>query len=323
MNDPRFVFEEATRVASKASVEIQGLTGKGKSGLALTMARVLAGSWEDVSAVDTENKSLNLFAGIPSDLGEPFGKFKIGNLTKELGFKPEYYLEFRKRAIAAGAKVFIEDSISHAWQYSGGVLEMVSEAAAKSTNKNDKYAAWRDPDVQKAKNNLLELIRDPNIHVISTVRVKERFEYGDGDDGKQKLQSIGEQQIQQPELKYEPDLVLNMIRAGSNKGGTIVHPIAEVIKSRYAIFTEGERYEFTPEILQQLKEYLEEGVDPEVLLEQQRQDYVNGITEFLNANPSSKVIWTAIKRDAGLEKIKLSAFTLDQARTMFIKITTD
>jgi hypothetical protein len=227
-------FEEAQRVQCKASIMIEGLTGKGKSGLALIIGKGLAGNWEEVFDVDTENKSANLFAGINSSTGGTFGKFKVGQLTADVGYKPTNYLAYREAAKKAGAKVVIEDSISHAWMYKGGVLDLVNEAARK-TSKNDKYGAWRDETVSSEKQMLLELIRDPEVHVITTVRVKEGYDYVD-EDGKRTLKSVGLQQIQQDDLKYEPDLVLRMVSPGSAKH----HPVASVIKSRYAIFSEGE-----------------------------------------------------------------------------------
>lgn len=318
MANPIFKFEDAERKQCKASIMIEGLSGEGKSGLALMLGYYLAHEdWEKVFATDTEHKSLDLFAGIPFTTGGKTGKFKIGQLTEDIGYKPTNYLAFRKAAIAAGALVNIEDSISHAWQYKGGVLDMVTAVAGKSA-KADKYAAWRDEEVNAEKNSLLELIRDDNIHVISTVRVKEKFEYVE-EGGKNKLTSMGEQQIQQGDLKYEPDLVLHMISPGK---GLDVYPTAEVIKSRYAIFTKGEVYEFTPERCRQLCAYLEEGVDPTAILEQQRQEYILAITEHLNAHPSKVAIWNVMKADAGFDSQKLTEIPLEGIKKLYLQLTT-
>jgi hypothetical protein len=58
-------------------------------------------------------------------------------------------------------------------------------------------AARGDPEVMAEKNRLLEIMRDPRIHVITTVRVKEKFDYETDSAGKKTLVSLGEQQIQQ------------------------------------------------------------------------------------------------------------------------------
>ena len=321
---PIFKFEEAQRVQCKASIMIEGLPGKGKTGLALLMGYYLAGeNWNEVFHIDTENKSANLFVDIPSSAGDKFGHFKVGQLTSDIGYKPTNFTAFREAAIQAGAKVVIEDSISHAWQYKGGVLDILNDAktSGNSLYARDSYAAWGAPEVVKEKNELLNLIRDSRTHVITTVRVKEKMEYVPGEDGKMKLQSLGEQQIQQGDLKYEPDLVLQMQSPGSNKGGVVKHPVALCTKSRYAIFQEGQEYEFTPELLKQLKEYLEEGVDPEPLLEAQKEEYIQAVTEYLKSKPSAKTIWNELKKQAGYEDKKLAELPLDVIKTLYVKIT--
>lgn len=318
--NPMFKFEDAERLQLKASIMIEGLTGTGKTGLALLLGFYLAdGAWDKVFHIDTENKSANLFAGIPFSTGKDVGKFKVGQLTEDIGYKPSNYLAYRQAAKGLGAEVVIEDSISHAWQYKGGLLDLVNAATERSRNKNDKYAAWRDEEVASEKHMLLSLIRDSDVHVISTVRVKEKFEYVSGEDGKNKLQSLGEQQIQQADLKYEPDLVLHMVEPGE---GFNKAPKAEVIKSRYVILQKGEVYDFTPELCLQLKAYLEEGADPNELLEQQRKDYVQAIKEYLDAHPNIVAIWKVIKDDAGYADKKLDEIPLEVLKKLYGTLTT-
>ncbi|MBP7176846.1 MAG: AAA family ATPase [Thermoclostridium sp.] len=312
-------FTDAERIQCKASIMIEGLTGSGKTGLALAFGKVLAGgSWQRVFHIDTENKSANLFVGIPFSTGGQVGKFKVGQLTADIGYKPENYLIYRDVAKKAGAEVVIEDSISHAWMYKGGVLDLVNEATKRQpNNKNDKYAAWRDEEVAKQKQLLLELIRDPEVHVITTVRVKEKFDY-DEVDGKKKLVSLGEQQIQQDDLKYEPDLVLHMISPGY---GNDTHPVAEVIKTRYPMLKKGEQYSFTPELMLQVKAYLEEGADPLELLEQQRKDYIEAAKNYLDTHPTAQPIWQVLKKDAGHEETKLTDLPLAVLKNLYIRLT--
>lgn len=319
---PVFKFEDAERIACKASIMIEGLPGKGKSGLALALGYVLAGKdWKKVFAIDTENKSANLFVGVDCSIGEPYGKFKVGQLTADIGYKPSNYLAFREAAIASGAVAVIKDSISHAWMYKGGVLDIVNEAKQRSKNPKDTYAAWGDEEVVKEKNELLQLIRDPRVHVITTVRVKEKMEYiADEKTGGMKLQSLGEQQIQQADLKYEPDLVLHMLKPGKNKNGGVQHPVVRVVKTRYAIFDEGAEYEFTPELMLQLKAYLEDGVDPAELLEKQRQDYVQAVKGLLDTKPGLVPIWQVMKKDAGYETTKLTDMPLEVIKPLYIQL---
>lgn len=320
MANPMFKFEDAERLKCKASIMIEGLTGRGKSGLALLLGYVLAdGDWSKVFDIDTENKSANLFVGINSSNGYKYGKFKVGQLTADIGCRPSHYLAFREAAKKAGAKVVIKDSISHAWQYKGGILDLLNDAKAKNSRyAKDSYAAWSDETVAKEKNELLQLIRDEHVHVITTVRVKEKMEYV-AEDGKNTLKSLGEQQIQQADLKYEPDLVLHMLEPGSKDK----YPVAKVIKTRYAMFEKDKEYEFTPSLMEQLKQYLEEGADPDELLEQQRLDYVGAVKEYLDTHPNARPIWQVMKQDAGFKETKLDDLPLDILKQLFMKISND
>lgn len=316
-------FEDAKRVQCKASIEFEGLSGSGKTGAAMLTAAILAGyDWKSIYALDTENRSLRLLVGTPCSDGSKYGSFKVSELTPDIGYAPSNYLAIREAAVSAGAKVFIQDSISHAWQYKGGVLDKVS-AAKSSGNKlyaKDAYAAWGDAEVVDEKNKLLEMIRDERVHVISTVRVKEKMEYTKDAEGKTKLESLGEQQIQQADLKYEPDLVLHMLRPGANHNNIITHPRVRVVKTRYAFLTKDEEYDWTPELIKQLKEYLEDGVDPETILEQQRQEYIAGVKELIT-NSSKKAIATVMKEDLGYKDVKLNDMPLKAIKQLFIGLT--
>ncbi|MBP5596750.1 MAG: hypothetical protein J6Y02_15290 [Pseudobutyrivibrio sp.] len=324
--NPLFQFQEATREQSKASILIEGLSGKGKSGLALLLGYYLAGEdWTKVFDIDTENNSVNLFAGINSTAGVPFGQFKHGNFTPDLKYKPTNYIAFKEAALAAGAEVVINDSISHAWSYEGGILDRIAEL--KKTQKRyerDSYAVWGDDEIMDEKQKLFQLFRDHRCHMIATVRVKEKMEYQFNESkGKNEMVSLGEQEIMQADVKYEPDLVLHMIEPGRAYGNNISHPKARIVKSRYVIFQEGEIYEFTPSLCKDLVAYLNEGTSPAEILEKQRKEYIDNITQFLDTHQSKLNVWNVIKSDAGYKNVPLTELPLDVIKTLFIKLTID
>lgn len=324
--NPLFQFQEATREQSKASILIEGLSGKGKSGLALLLGYYLAGEdWTKVFDIDTENNSVNLFAGINSSAGVPFGQFKHGNFTPDLKYKPTNYLAFKEAAINAGAEVVINDSISHAWSYEGGILDRIAEL--KKTNKRyekDSYAVWGDDEIMDEKQKLFQLFRDHRCHMIATVRVKEKMEYQYNESkGKNEMVSLGEQEIMQADVKYEPDLVLHMVEPGRAYGNNISHPKAKVVKSRYVILQEGETYEFSPSLCKDLVAYLNEGTSPAEILEKQRKEYIENITQFLDTHQSKVNVWNVIKEDAGYKTVPLTELPLEVIRDLFIKLTID
>jgi len=307
-------FRKAERLKCKASILIDGLSGLGKSGLALAIAFGLVGDWDKIAAVDTENRSLPLYRGSLLHTGVKVEQFSVGDLTADDGFKPSHYAAYRDLAIQQGFEALICDSISHMWQYKGGILDMVTEIQRQGGSGINKYTAWGLPEVVAEKNTIMSLIRHPKLHCINTVRVKEKMEFITGDDGKQGLKSLGEQQIVMPDLKYEPDLVLSMQSPG-NEDGTA--PRVTISKSRYAPFRVGETYHMTNSLIEQLRLFLEEGTSPEELLEMQRKEYIDGIKHHLDANPSAKAIWEILKENAGVKGVALKEIPLKTLKILF------
>ena len=307
-------FHKAARQKLKASIMIEGLQGSGKSGLALLIAKALTDDWDKIYAIDTENRSLDLFQGIKMNTGDSFGEFNKVDLTVEDGYAPSNYLALRDEAVKAGAEVIIMDSISHMWNRKGGLLDLVAEAQA---NGLDNYRSWGTEKNRKEKELLNDIVRCKDAHIITTVRIKEKFgmEY-DETKGKTTVVSLGEQQIQQDGLKYEPDLVLRMINPG-NMDGT--NPTVYVIKSRYAILKTGEEYEITKELLTQLRGYLEEGIDPEVIFKEQRDQLIADIKDYCNT-PTRKSIWKALKESSGFTG-KLEEMPLSLMKELYKKLT--
>ena len=307
-------FRKAARQKLKASIMIEGLQGSGKSGLALLIGKALTDDWSKIYAIDTENRSLDLFQGIKMNTGDSFGDFNKVDLTMEDGYAPSNYLALRDAAVQEGADVIIMDSISHMWNRKGGLLDLVAEAQASGL---DNYRSWGTDKNRKEKELLSDLVRCYDAHMITTVRIKEKFgmEFDEA-RGKNKVVSLGEQQVQQDGLKYEPDLVLRMVSPG-NMDGT--NPVVEVLKSRYAILRTGEEYEITAELLGQLRAYLEEGVDPEEIFKAQREELALQIKEYCNT-PTRKSVWKSLKESSGYEG-KLEDMPLNLMKDLYKRLT--
>lgn len=102
---------------------------------------------------------------------------------------------------------------------------------------------------------------------LTTVRSKEKFalEFDEG-KGKNQVVSLVNNRFNKTALSMNQTWYYAWYHQVILKDA----PIATVIKSRYAIFEEGVDYEFNEVVLGQLKSYLEEGADPETLLEAQK-----------------------------------------------------
>ena len=317
--------QKATRTQCAACILLEGLSGRGKTGTALTIAAALSptNSLDETLFVDTENKSVNLFDGINLASGIKVQNLDCVQMDTTDGFAPENYLACREEAKNLGKTITVFDSITHAWNAKGGILDQVSTLKATSSNalyKRDAYAAWGAPEIVKAKNELFEMVRDSSMHTVSTVRVKEKLEYEKDGTGRTVLVSLGDQQIMQADMKYEFDLVLTCLEQGSTKAGKTKHPVVKVVKSRYAIFVEGEIYELTGKVLKDLREYLLEGTDPKVLEEQQRQDYLELLKAKFVKDSTDKTVADLTKENLGYAESKYTELPFHILKQIYVTL---
>lgn len=304
----------AERTKVKAAIGIDGLSGSGKSGLALLIASHLADrDYNKIYAIDTENKSMLLYVNKQLHNGEKIKDFWHAPLTKEDGYSPFNYEYLQNEAIAKGCAVVIQDSYTHCWLRQGGVLDEVNKLQANP--KYNKYTAWGHPDIVDAKNLIFELVRNDKIHVISTIRVKEAFAMQQGDNGKAEVVSLGEQEMQTDGLQYEFDLLLNMVTPGDLNGRP---PRVKVMKSRYDILEKGVEYDVTKELLDSLKDYLDSGITIDELNERTRLELAKSISERANNNNLLKTVF--INEFPKRKAIDLSLAELRQINAKFIEL---
>ena len=273
----------AKRTKIKAAIGIDGTSGEGKTYLALMFAKLFAGDWKKIYVTDAENDSAKLAEGTKLSTGDIIGEFHHQSLDKETGYSPFNYEYCQNEALELGCTVVIQDTFSNSWNRELGVLDMKTIVETSNDRRyNDNYRAWGHPDVAKAKNLIFDLIRNNKLHIISTLRIKSDFQMvHDSDKGKNTVKEIGLKQIQSEGLTYEFDLLLRMVEPGSKNGKP---PKVEVLKSRYDIFEKGQQYLITKDVLEQLYNYLEEGISIEELNERSKQELAESIKTRAKAN---------------------------------------
>ena len=141
--------------------------------------------------------------------------------------------------------VVIVDSFSHAWDNTGGVLDIKSQIA-QQRGKND-YTAW--DEAGKIQNNLVNTILSVNCHTIITMRAKMAYAMEVNDRGKTVPVKIGLAPVQRENTEYEFDIVFQLDRqhiASLSKDTTFLDSWSGVI---------------TPELGRQLGEWLSQGVE--------------------------------------------------------------
>lgn len=228
------MFTKATKKRSRARVGIAGPSGGGKTYTGLIIATALADGGK-VAVIDSEHGSASKYADI--------FEFDVLELDE---FSPSKYVEAIKAAEAGGYAALLIDSLSHAWSGTGGALEMVDKAAARSRSGNS-FTAWRE--VTPVHNALVDAMVQCKCHLIATMRAKTEYVIEDGPNGKKTPRKIGMAPVQRDGMEYEFDIFADMdhenrfivskTRCPALNGAVVLRPDAEFAKKILAWVSEG------------------------------------------------------------------------------------
>ena len=238
------LFEQVTRKKAKLRLALTGVSGGGKTLGALFIAYGMTGDWSKVALIDTEHERARFYAD-RSDLGT--GSFLYAPFSPP--YSPDRYKQLVQEAagIVGPDGVVIVDSLSHAWNNEGGVLD-IKEKIANQQGKNS-YTAWSEAG--KYQNDLINTILAVDCHTIVTMRSKMEYAMQENDRGKMAPVKIGLAPVQREDTEYEFDIVLTIGRdhiATASKDTTFLDRFGQII---------------TPELGEQLKNWLSDGVEPE------------------------------------------------------------
>ena len=190
------IFAKAVKHESKLRLAITGPSGSGKTYTSLAIAVALAGG-KPVAVVDTEHGSASKYADL----------FTFDVVNMEAPFHPDRFVEMIREAAKAGYAVIVLDSLTHAWQGTGGMLDLVDEIAKRKTSGNG-FAAWKD--ATPIQNRLVESIVGAPVHVIATMRSKQDYVQDKDDRGKTQIRKVGMAAQQREGFEYEFDVVMDM-----------------------------------------------------------------------------------------------------------------
>jgi hypothetical protein len=181
---------------------ITGPTGGGKTYTALRFAFALANQHGKgkVLVIDTERKSARKYAGENPD-GSPW-EFDVLELPD---YSPSTYTEAIHVGVKAGYEVIVIDSLSHAWEGEGGILELQQKYGGR-------YQDWAK--VNPLHFGLIDAILNAPTHMIVTMRSKmdyaiETIEEANGSK-KTQVTKVGMAPIQRNGVQYEFDFILDM-----------------------------------------------------------------------------------------------------------------
>lgn len=188
------IFKPATKEAAKLRLALAGPSGSGKTYSALSIATALT---EHVALVDTEHGSASKYAD----------RFAFDTVSMAAPYHPNRYVKVIEAAAGAGYEVLVIDSLSHAWNGTGGLLEIVDEIAARMKTANT-FAAWKDatPIHQR----LVEALLAAELHVIATMRSKQEYVLEKDSKGRMAPRKVGMAPIQRDGMEYEFDVFAEM-----------------------------------------------------------------------------------------------------------------
>lgn len=189
-------FRKAVREKTSLLIGIAGPSGSGKTYSGLRLATGLADGGP-IFMIDTEGRRGLHYADA----------FSYQYAELEPPFQPHRYMEIMMAAKTAGAKVVIVDSMSHAHEGPGGLLEMheaeLDRMAGSDFRKREavKFSGWIKPKQEHNKfvNSALQL----GIHVIFLFRAKEKLALLKNAQGKMEPVPQGWQPICSDRFEYE------------------------------------------------------------------------------------------------------------------------
>ncbi len=225
-------LRKATRKKAKIRLGMSAVSGGGKTYSALVIAKGIAGAWEKVAIIDSENSSADLYAHL--------GDYNVLPITAP--FTPEKYVEAIKACEAAGMEVIIVDSITHEWDGKGGCLEIVESLGGK-------YQDWAK--VTPRHQAFIDAIVQSPVHIITTVRRKQDYEMTKDGNGKVKVEKGGLREITREGFEYELTINLEL--------NTSHH--ASASKDRTGLFTGRPLFVPTEQTGELIKAWCEQGED--------------------------------------------------------------
>lgn len=179
------MFKPATRKRVKARLALVGLSKSGKSLNALGIMRGIVGPEGRIAAVDTENGALSLYAG-------RFGSFDVDELNN---CSPDQYIKCIDAAAKGKYDGLVIDSVSQEWQ---AILELVDGQVDKF------FGGWKAATPKH--NDFIRAIVAAPMHVIVTIRQKDEYVIGDGNQPRK----VGLEPVQRKQFEFEFNAVMTI-----------------------------------------------------------------------------------------------------------------
>jgi hypothetical protein len=204
------IIRPAQKFQQYARVCLWGVPKAGKSYSALAIATTLAGKGGKVGVISSEYGSTALLSRkFPHDIID-LTTDETGNLVRN-PFHPKRYEEAIGTFVEAGYQVIIIDSLSHAWEGPGGVLECVEKATVAAGHKNTFSDGWSEGT--PLYHHLIQTIVSPvtaPVHVIVTLRAKDEYVMEKNARGKDAPRNVGLKPAFRKSFGFEMQVTIRM-----------------------------------------------------------------------------------------------------------------
>ncbi len=204
-----FTFRPGVRENVGLLIGLVGPSGGGKTYTAMELASGIAGD-KPFAVIDTEARRALHYAD----------RFRFDHGDLKPPFRPDAYTEAIKQADADGYPVIVVDSISHAHDGDGGLLdwheEELERMAGDDWKKRERctQAAWIKPKASHKR--MVQRFLQVRAHLILCLRAEEKTKMLKNDKGKVVPTNIGFQPICEKKLPFE--LTVSVMLLPDNPG---------------------------------------------------------------------------------------------------------
>lgn len=222
-------LKKASRKQSKLRIGFSWPSGSGKTYSALQVAFGITWNWDKIAVIDTENWSADLY----SHLGD------YNTLTLEAPFSPERYIEAIKSCEKAWMEVIIIDSITHEWDWPGGIIEISNNMQGNS------FTNWGK--LTPRHNSFINAILESSCHILTTVRRKQEYAlWKDEKTWKSTVEKLWLKEVTREWFEYELTINFDIDRENH---------LATASKDRTWIFDWKDFFLLTKEIWEEIREW--------------------------------------------------------------------
>jgi len=263
------MFKKAVRKQVKLKIAISGPAGSGKTYSALRLATGFGGK---IAVIDTENGSASLYSD----------KFNYDVTEIRPPFTTAKYIEAINAAVDAGYENLVIDSISHAWNGEGGILDRKTKKDMRGGNS---FTNWGEFTPEQDK--FIGALMQSGINVFATMRSKTEYVVEANSKGKQAPRKVGLAPIQRDGVDYEFTTVFDVA----------LNHTAETSKDRTGLFVD-QTFLITEEHGEQLRTWQSGGAadntlkdlltEIEAKLKSCPDDYSESVGNFLDQNGNDK-----------------------------------